>query len=89
MVRMFVRHEVEDYGTWRKGYDEFGAKRGGLGVLGDTVCCAADNPNDVTVTHDFESLDTAKAFVESADLKQAMGAAGVKGQPAIWFTNVV
>jgi hypothetical protein len=53
------------------------------------VCCAADNPNDVTVTHDFDSLDKAKAFVESADLKEAMAAAGVKGQPTIWFTNVV
>jgi hypothetical protein len=88
MVRMFVRHEVEDYGKWRKGYDTFGAKRGGLGVVGDTVCRAADNPNDVTVTHDFESLDAAKAFVESADLKDAMTTAGVKGQPTIWFTHV-
>jgi hypothetical protein len=89
MVRMFVRHQVEDYGSWRKGYDTFGAKRGGFGVVGHTVCCAADNPNDVTVTHDFDSLDKAKAFVESADLKEAMAAAGVKGQPTIWFTNVV
>ena len=88
-MRMFVRHEVEDYGKWRKGYDEFGAKRGGLGVVGHAVCCAADDPNDVTVTHDFESLDAARAFMGSADLKAAMAAAGVKGQPSVWFTNVV
>ena len=40
-----------------------------------------------TVTHDFESLDKAKAFMESPRLKEVMTAAGVTGQPTVWFTN--
>jgi hypothetical protein len=40
MVRMFVRHEVADYGKWRKAYDEFGEERGAMGVVGDAVCRA-------------------------------------------------
>ena len=33
-VRVYVRHEVNDYATWRKGYDAFNAERKGMGVTG-------------------------------------------------------
>ena len=85
-VRMFVRHEVADYAAWRKGYDEFRAHHR-IGVTGQAVYQAADNPNDVTVTHDFRSLEQAKAMAMSADLKAAMQKAGVKGTPQIWFAS--
>jgi hypothetical protein len=87
MIRVFVRHEVADYGKWRKAYGDFDAERRGLGVTGDAVCCAIDNDKDVTITHDFESLDKAKAFMESPRLKEVMTAAGVATQPTVWFTN--
>ena len=87
MIRMFVRHDVADYGKWRKAYDDFDAERRRMGVTGDAVCRAVDNDRDVTVTHDFESLDKAKAFMESPRLKEVMTAAGVTGQPTVWFTN--
>jgi quinol monooxygenase YgiN len=87
MVRMFVRHVVSDYGKWRQAYDAFDATRQKLGVVGAAVYRSADNDRDVTVTHDFESLDKAKAFAASTELQQAMGAAGLAGVPSIWFTN--
>lgn len=87
MVRMFVRHEVADFGKWRKAYDDFDGERRGMGVVGDTVCCSVDNDKEVTVTHDFESLDKANAFMESPRLKEVMTAAGVTSQPTVWFTN--
>jgi hypothetical protein len=87
MIRMFVRHDVADYGKWRKAYDEFDAERRGMGVVGDAVCCAVDNDKNVTVTHDFESLDKAKAFMESPRLKDVMTAAGVTSPPDVWFTT--
>jgi hypothetical protein len=86
-VRMYVRHEVNDYATWRKGYDAFNAERKGMGVTGAAVYQSIDNPNDVTVTHDFRNADTAKAFASSARLKEVMEKAGVKGAPQIWFTT--
>ena len=45
------------------------------------------NPNDVTVTHDFESEDAAKALLSSAELKGAMENAGVVGEPQVWITS--
>ena len=50
---------------------------------------AADNPNDITVTHEFGSVEAGQAFAKSAELKSAMQGAGVVGTPTIWFTNKV
>lgn len=89
MTTMFVRHTVSDYAAWRKSYDGFAPIQKAKGVTAQAVYQAADNPNDVTVTHEFASLDAAKAFVGSDELKKAMQGAGVVGAPTIWFTNRV
>jgi heme-degrading monooxygenase HmoA len=85
MVRMFVRHEVADYEAWRRVYDGF--DRRALGVVADAVYRSLDDPNDVTVVHDFESEDTARAFLSSSALEDAMRHAGVSSTPAIWLTS--
>ena len=86
-VRMFVRHEVADYGAWRKAYDTFAPTQKKMGVVYKAVYQSTDDPNDVTVIHDFHSLDKAKAFAASAELKAAMEKSGVKGAPQIWYTT--
>ena len=88
-VRMYVRHEVTSYTTWRKAYDSFEATQRKMGVIAQAVYQSLDDPNDITVTHDFTSADKAKAFAGSAELKAAMQKAGVKGAPQIWFTTRV
>ena len=50
---------------------------------------ATDNPNDITVTHDFATLEVAQAFAKHGELKKAMQGAGVVGAPTIWFTTKV
>jgi len=87
MTTMFVRHTVANYGAWRKAYDEFHSVQKAKGVKAEAVYQAVDNPNDVTVTHDFADLKTAQAFAGSAELKTAMQGAGVIGAPTIWFTS--
>ena len=86
-VRLFVRHEVADYATWKKAFDGFAPMQKKGGVFFKAVYQSTDNPNDVTVTHVFHSLDQAKAFVASPELKATMDKAGVKGAPQIWFTT--
>ncbi len=88
-VRMFVRHTAADYAAWRKGYDAFDATRRTLGVTGQAVYRGADDPNDITASHDFKTAAAAKAFAASPELKAAMEKAGVTGPPAIWFTTRV
>jgi hypothetical protein len=87
MVRMMVRHPVRDYAAWRKEYDDFDATRQGMGVTAAAVFQSVDDPNDVTVTHDFATAEAARAFADSAELESAMENAGVAGPPTIWFVN--
>jgi ABC-type sugar transport system substrate-binding protein len=86
-VRMFVRHEVADYATWRKSYNAFASVQKKNGVIHQAVYQSADDPNDVTVIHDFHTLDAAKAFAALPELKAAMEKSGIKGAPQIWFTT--
>ena len=87
MIRMFVRHRVGSYESWRKGYDAFDAQRPSFGVIGQAVYQDASDPNLVTVTHDFATIEEAQKLASSDVLKQTMVAAGVVGAPEIWFTN--
>jgi hypothetical protein len=88
MIRMFVRHDVADYGKWRQAYDAFDAERQAMGVRGAAVYRSAEKEGDVTITHDFDTLEAAKALVGSARLREVMTAAGVISVPTVWFTNL-
>jgi hypothetical protein len=87
MVRLFVRHPVADYAAWRRVYDEFDAERRPMGVTGHAVYQSLDDPNDVTVWHDFATREEAEAFASSERLHDAMQRAGVQGRPTVWFVK--
>ena len=87
MVRMFIRHVVKDYRTWRRAYNAFDNERRGMGVVGHAVYRAVATPNEVTVSHDFASASRAKAFAGSLRLREVMKGAGVQGKPTIWFVK--
>ena len=86
-ARLFARHEVADYGAWRKAFDAFAPTQKKLGVISSGVYQSADDANDVTVVHDFRSVAQAKAFAASPELRAAMEKAGVKGAPQVWITT--
>lgn len=85
MVRLFARHQVVDYDAWRLVYDAF--DRESLGVRQNAVYRSVDDPNDVTVCHDFDDRETAMSFASSEELKAGMIEAGVIGEPNIWITD--
>jgi hypothetical protein len=87
MVRLFARMNVADYETWRRVYDEFYGDRGAMGVLGAAAFQLVDDANDVTLWHDFETAEVARAFASSDALRDVIQRAGVQGEPQIWFTT--
>ncbi len=89
MINLFVRHTVADYPTWRKNYDEFAPIQKQMGVKSQAVYQSLDNPNDVTVTHEFDTLEEARALINSAELRAGMQKAGVTGEPTVWFAKKV
>jgi hypothetical protein len=87
-VQVFIRHEVVDYKVWKKGYDAFTTEQRKGGVYFQKVYQAIDNPNDVTVIHDFHSLEKAKAFMDNEKLFKYMKEIGVKSKPEIWYVRL-
>ena len=85
MVTMFVKHKVNDYGNWKSVYDSIESVRKQGGVTGASVSRDAHDPSTLIVTHEFADLNAATAFANSAELKAAMGKAGVAGAPEFWF----
>lgn len=87
MTTLFVRHTVADYAAWRRIFDGFAPTQRAHGVTDKAVYQAADDENDITVTHDFATLEAARAFATSPELKAAMSDAGVTSAPTVWFAT--
>jgi len=87
MATLFVRHRVADFQKWKGAFDDFDAERQSMGVTMHGVYQLDGDPNDVTVYHNFETLEAAKAFASSDRLRETMQKAGVEGHPDIWFTT--
>ena len=85
-VRLDVRHSVTDYAVWKAGYDSFEPMRGD--IFYKAVFQSVQDPNDVTVIHDFHTLEAAQAFANSPALKEKMGKIGVIGAPQVWYVKI-
>ena len=72
-----VRHRVADFDAWRKEYDGFAPIQAEHGVHGHQVLRSIENPNEVVVTHTFDSPEAAREFFATPELKEAMSQAGV------------
>ena len=87
MSSLMIHHKVADFATWKKAYDEHESVRTQGGVTHARVYQSAENPNDVTALMDFNTVEQAKSFIGSVDLKLAMEKAGVVGPPEFRFLN--
>jgi len=89
MVRMFIRHRVRDFESWKEVYDELSEERRARGARESAVYRSTDDPCVVTVWSDFDDLDDARSYVLWGGLHEAMERAGVEGEPTIWFARKV
>lgn len=72
-----VRHRVADFDAWKQNYDGFAPVQVEHGVHAHQVLRSIDNPNEVVVTHTFDSSEVARAFFAMSELKDAMSEGGV------------
>ncbi len=72
-----IRHRVADFDTWKKVYDGFAPVQAEHGVRAHQVLRSAESPNDIIVTHTFDSPDAARSFFAAPELKDAMSEGGV------------
>ena len=72
-----VRHQVSDFEAWKQVYDGFAPVQTEHGVRAHQVLRSIDNPNDVIVTHTFDSSEAARGFFAMPELRDAMSDGGV------------
>lgn len=84
-ISMVVSHHVKDYATWRPFFDRDEQMRqaAGMKVLG--VFQDAADPNYISISVSVSSVDAARQFAASEELKKVMAEAGVTDQPEVKF----
>ncbi|MDQ0690224.1 antibiotic biosynthesis monooxygenase [Arthrobacter sp. W4I7] len=85
MPLVTILHRFADYDAFRRVYDSADGLRQSGGVTDHSVHRMADDPSNVLVLHYFDSLETARAFVNHPGLRDAMQQAGMQGEPRFEF----
>jgi phage terminase Nu1 subunit (DNA packaging protein) len=85
MIHVIVRHKVADYDRWKEAFDNHLSARKAAGEVASKVLQSVDDLREVTILLDWDSLERARRFAGSDDLKQVMQRAGVVGEPDVRF----
>jgi quinol monooxygenase YgiN len=89
MVHVLIKHKVKDYDKWKSVFDEHSDSRKAGGEKGARLFHNVDKPNDIVIILEWDSIENAKKFYESDDLKKVMKDAGVLMKPYIYFLEEV
>ncbi len=87
-VSGIARHEVNDFDTWQKSYAASAEFIKGLGVIAESVHRDLDNPNMVTVYHQFADVATGQAFtaaLNSGDFKAQAALSGIQLETMVFY----
>jgi hypothetical protein len=90
MPYLLVRHKVEDYERWKPVFNhDHGATRKRSGSKGGWILRNADDPYELVILLEWDSLENARRFANADDLREAMQRAGVVDEPDVNFLEEV
>lgn len=72
MAYVLIEHRVGDFETFREVYLDDAERRERLGCKGGLVFRVADDPNEIIVMLEWETVEGARDFAGSLELEQAM-----------------
>ena len=85
MAHLFIKHKVKNYPSWKKVFDGFIETRRAGGEKSSQIMHPENDGNELLAFFEWDNLENAKKFAGSSELKEAMGNAGVVGQPEVYF----
>lgn len=88
---LIARHEVKDYDTWKQMFDGSGGSadfKSMAGIIASSLYRDLDNPNVVTVRHQFADAGKARAFLARLDSDEFRNGDPVKKMGVIVETMV-
>lgn len=86
---LLIKHTVEDYETWKSQFDEHASTRAEYGERGYRLFHGSDDPNEITILFEWDSAENARSFLDESDLREVMDAAGVIGDPEVYFLDEI
>ena len=87
MATVIIRHKVEDYARWKRGYDDADWLRKQHGITYASVHREEKDPNDILAVHQFKDMKGAKDFAGA--VRPLMENIGVIGKSEIWFAEPI
>lgn len=88
MIHVLIIHEVEDYETWKKVFDNAADIRKKAGERSYQVLKYECEPNRIVHFSVWTSINDAKAFFESPELVKIREMAGVKVPEFIYLEQI-
>jgi quinol monooxygenase YgiN len=88
MQYVLIIHEVENYESWKRVFDNAAAMRKEAGERAYQVLKYAGNPNKVVHFSSWISIENAKRFFESPELVKIRLEAGVKSPEFIYLEEL-
>ena len=82
-VWLIVTHKVASYKLWKPVHERSATIKRGYGWSKCVVFSIDGDKNHIMVMEQFASLDRARAYAESTDLRDEMAASGVSSNPEI------
>ena len=89
MAQLLVHHKVQDYNKWKPFFDEHSSFRAQNGSKGGRVFCNPEDPNDLFILFEWDSVENIQKFAQSDNLRETMQKAGVIGMPDVHFLKEV
>ena len=77
MAKIIAHLSLKDYKQWRNVFESMRPVRKNLGAIGDKIFKAEGNDKEVFVSIEWDTMEEAKKFRESQEIKDAMERAGI------------
>ncbi len=78
-----TQHKVEDYDKFKELFDGSIDMRKAGGEKSYQICRNVDDPNDLVLLFEWESVESARKYIQNPKLAEAQKQAGLVGRPNI------
>ena len=72
MAYVLIEHEISNFEMMKQVYRDDAERRGRMGCVGGHIWQAADDPDNVSVVLQWDTVENAREFAGSFELEQAM-----------------
>lgn len=89
MTYILMRQQVADFNNWKRAFDEFVEYRRIGGEITYQIFHPNDQPNELILLFQWESIDSAREFLDSNSVKLNRMQSGVSKQVEIQFLEMI